>query len=87
MKINITEIQIVPVKPRDGLVAFASFVLDDKLYLGSIAIFTRPDGAYRLLYPTKKVGERNIHVFYPIQKSFAVAIEVAVIKKFEEVTK
>lgn len=85
-EVNITEIQIVPVKPKDGLVAFASFVLDNELYLGSIAILTRPEGGYRLLYPSKKIGiSHNINFFYPISKPFAAAIEAAVIKKFEEV--
>ena len=86
MLVDISEIQIVPVKPKEGLVAFASFVLDDKLYLGSIAIITRSEGGYRLLYPSKKIGiSHNINFFYPINKPFAKAIEAAVIKKFEEV--
>jgi DNA-binding cell septation regulator SpoVG len=80
-----TEIQIVPVQPQNGLVGFASFVLDSKLYLASIGIFTRPEGGFRLLYPTKKIGTKNINIFHPIEKTFAEAIEAAVIKKFEEV--
>ena len=85
MTINLSEIQITPIKPTGGLLAFASFVLDNNLYLGSIAIITRPEGGYRLLYPTKKVGSRNINVFHPINKSFSDAVETAVIKKFEEI--
>jgi len=42
MQGRIKDIQIMPVKPRDGLIGFASFVLDDSLYLGSIGILTRP---------------------------------------------
>lgn len=84
---DISEIQIIPIKPQDGLVAFASFVLDDSLYLGSIGIVTRPQGGYRLVYPTKKVGIRNLNLFYPINKSFAESIEKEVIGKFEDVMK
>ncbi len=84
---NISEIQIIPVKPMNGLVAFASFVLDDNLYLGSIGILTRPEGGYRLVYPTKKVGIRNINIFHPINKAFAESIEKEVIVKFEDVMK
>ena len=40
MKHKLTEIQIVPIKPVNGLVGFASFVFDDTLYLGSVGIFT-----------------------------------------------
>ncbi len=85
MKTIISEIQIIPIKPKDGLVGFASFVLDGNLYLGSIGIFTRPEGGYRLTYPTKIVGERNINIFHPINRDFAEQIEAEIINKFEEV--
>lgn len=84
---SISEIQIIPIKPQEGLVAFASFVLDNNLYLGSIGILTRPEGGYRLLYPTKKVGIRSINIFHPINKYFAESIEKEVISKFEDVMK
>ena len=87
MKLNLSEIQIIPVKAQNGLVAFASFVLDDNLYLGSIGIITRPEGGYRLLYPSKKVGARNINLFHPINKEFAQIIEKGVIGKLEDVMK
>ena len=87
MKPIIAEIQIVPVKPHNGLVAFASFVLDNNLYLGSIGVITRPEGGYRLVYPTKKLGMRNINIFHPINKEFAQSIEKEVISKFEDVMK
>ncbi len=85
MNNTISEIQIIPIKPKGGLVGFASFVLDGNLYLGSIGIFTRPEGGYRLTYPTKIVGERNINIFHPINRDFAEQIEAEIIKKFEEV--
>lgn len=87
MENRISEIQIIPIKPQDGLVAFASFVLDNNLYLGSIGILTRPEGGYRLVYPTKKVGFRNINIYHPINKEFAEFIEKEVIGKFEDVMK
>lgn len=83
----VSEIQIVPIKPANGLVAFASFVLDERLYLGSIGVLTRPLGGYRLVYPTRKIGNREIDVFHPINKDFGLEIEKAVISKFEEVVK
>jgi stage V sporulation protein G len=82
---RITEVQIIPIKPKDGLVAFASLVLDDSLYLGSIGIVTRPQGGYRLTYPTKQIGNKDINVFHPINKAFAEVIEHEVIKQFEDV--
>ena len=82
---RITEIQITPIKPKNGLVALASSVLDNSLYLGSVGIATRLQGGYRLIYPTKRTGNRDINVFHPINKPFAEIIEKEVIKKFEEV--
>ena len=87
MKNRLSEIQIVPIKPQNGLVGFASFVLNDNLYLGSIGIMTRPSGGYRLTYPTKSVGSRELNIYYPINKQFAEVIEKEVIKRLEEVMK
>ena len=84
---RLSEIQIIPIKPQNGLVAFASFVLDENLYLGSIGIMTRPNGGYRLVYPTKKVAERNLNIFYPINKEFSQVIENKVVRQFEDVMK
>lgn len=83
---DISEVQIRVVKPKDGLVGFASLVLNDQLYLGSIGIFTKLVGSgYRLTYPTKKVGETNIHIFHPIEQGLSRAIEEAVFAKAKEV--
>ncbi|MBU1912718.1 MAG: SpoVG family protein [Candidatus Omnitrophica bacterium] len=84
---RLTEIQVIPIKPQSGLVGFASLVLDGNLYLGSIGIATRPQGGYRLVYPTKKAGDRNINIFHPINKRFAEIVEKFVIERFEEVMK
>lgn len=80
---RISEIQVTPIKPQNGLVGFASLVFENSFYLGSIGIFTRPEGGYRLTYPTKG----NLTVFYPINKQIAEEITEAVINRFEEVTK
>ena len=48
---KISEINIQLIKPVNGLVAFASVVLDDKIYLGSIGVHSRLDGTgYRHTY-------------------------------------
>ena len=86
MKERVTEIQITPVKPKNGLVGFASFVLYGEIYCGSVAIFTRPNGEHRLVYPSKMAGSEQLQVFYPINKAVGLEISKAVIKKFNEVT-
>ncbi|PJA41215.1 hypothetical protein CO178_00690, partial [candidate division WWE3 bacterium CG_4_9_14_3_um_filter_34_6] len=81
----ISEVQITPIKPKDGLVGFASFVLNNPLSLSSIGIMTRPQGGYRLVYPTKPVGNKQMNIFYPINRNFASLIQLEIVKKFEEV--
>ena len=82
---KVKEVQVVPVKPHNGLIAFASCVIDDRLYLGSIAIYTKLNGqGFRLVYPTKKIGNTNIPIFHPVNKEVATAIHNAVIEKLEK---
>lgn len=87
MEIKINEVQIVPIKPNNGLVGFASFVFDNCFHLGSIGIYTRPQGGYRLTYPTRKVGDSSLNIFYPINREVAEAIEKLIIFDFEKVMK
>jgi stage V sporulation protein G len=82
---TISEVQFFPVKPKDGLLGFVSFVVDDKFWMGSIAIFTRLEGGYRLVYPTRKVGGQNINIFHPINRDVSLQVETAVIKKVEQI--
>jgi len=87
MQNRISEIQIKPVKLNDGLVGFASFVYEDNFFFGSIGIYTKPLGGYRLTYPTRKTVGGNFNIFHPINKDVASEIEKLIISKFEEVTK
>lgn len=82
---SVSEVQIVPIQPRDGLVAFASLVIDDKLYVSSIGVHTKLSGGYRITYPTKKVGDRNIQLFHPITRELGREIEETVIAKVKNV--
>lgn len=87
MTLSLSEIQIYPIKPNNGLVGFASFVLNDYLYLGSIGIHTKLTGGYRLTYPTRKTFNGDLNVFHPINRVAAEIIEKAIISRFEEVVK
>ena len=81
---KISEVKICPVKPQDGLVAFASVVIDGNIYLGSIAVYTRLDGSYRILYPTKRIGTKYLNVFHPINSECGKQLENLIIKKCNE---
>ena len=80
---KITEISIMPVRPKNGLVAIASFVMDEKVYVGSIAIYTTKEGGYRLSYPIKKIGDSRWHIFRPISKEVSDEIEKAILSTYE----
>ena len=83
---QVTEVDIAFVKPREGLIAFASVVLDDQIYLSGIAIHRKLVGSgYRLTYPTRKVGEAQFSVFHPIRKPIGLAIEEAIFAKLKDV--
>lgn len=83
---QITEIQIVPIKPNNGLVAIASVVIADCLYLGSIGVHTKLDGnGYRITYPTKTLNGKNFNIFHPIRRDIALAIEQAIVARAEQV--
>ncbi|MFH1363318.1 MAG: septation protein SpoVG family protein [Candidatus Omnitrophota bacterium] len=85
-KLEISEIQILPVKPQNGLVAFCSFILNSQFYIGDVALYTRPDGlSYRLLYPTRKLPNGKIvSCFHPISKQAGEEVEIAVTSKYIE---
>lgn len=70
-------------KPIDGLVAFASLIINESLHLGSIAIHRKLDGSgYRLTYPTKKVGMADRTIYHPITPDLSRAIEHALFDEY-----
>ncbi len=84
--IQISEINIVPIRPNEGLVAFASFVIDNNFFVSSVGVYTRLNGeGYRLTYPQRKVGEKNISVFCPINAEVGNFIEQEVNKKVNNI--
>lgn len=82
---KISEVNVVPIKPTNGLVAFASVVVDESLYLGSIGIHTRPNGSFRITYPTKKVGVREMNLYHPIKQDVGKQIEQVVLEKYQQI--
>ena len=79
---NVSEVNITPVKPTDGLVAFASCVVDNKIYIGSMGVHKLLDGTgYRITYPTKIIGSRQLNYFHPVTQYAGNLIEQAIIAK------
>ena len=86
-EIFISEIQIIPIKPKEGLVAFASCVINNAFYLGNIAVYTSPSAqdGFRLVYPTKTLPNgKEIHCVHPINKETGEIIRTAIVEKFNE---
>lgn len=82
---KITKLKIKRVSQDKGLIGFCSFILDDCLYLGNIAIFTNMhrDG-YRLVFPEKKINDKDIKIFYPLNSSFYFELEEEVNKAINQ---
>lgn len=79
---EITEIQIEFIKPNNGMIGFASLIINDSIYLSSIAFHKKLHAeGYRITYPSK--GQFGI--FYPINKVCSKQIEEAILQKLENV--
>lgn len=79
---KITEVKIEIIKPNNGLIGFASVVINDAIYLGSIAVYKKLNAeGYRILYPKKGAFD----IFHPITKEASNLIEEAIFNKLEDV--
>jgi len=86
--IRISNIEINLIRHRNGLVGFCSFVLNDSIYVGSVAIHNclKNDLGYRLVYPTRKAKNGDlISTVYPINRETGDAIERVVIAKYKAI--
>lgn len=73
---DITKVQVRKIVPKDGLVGFASFVIEDCLYIGNIGVFSRLNkDNFRLIFPEKKVNDKKIPIFYPLNTDFYYKLE------------
>ena len=87
-RIYLSEIEIVPIKPRQGLLGFATFVINDAFYIGSVGIHSTPDGSIRLLYPDKVlINGKKISVAHPINKECGELITEAVLRVYRSLLK
>jgi len=79
--ISITEVNISFIKQQGSLIAMASCLINDQLYISSIGIHEKLEGGYRLTYPKKQ----NFHIYHPIRKSLSKQLEDEIFKKLKEV--
>lgn len=82
---KVTKIEIIPIRPRDGLMAFASVEIDDRFYIGSIGVYKKRDcTGYRITFPTKKVGDHSLTICHPTTPELSKEIESAITNKAEQ---
>jgi DNA-binding cell septation regulator SpoVG len=79
---KITEINIELIKPNNGMIGFASLVIDNNIYLSSIAIHKKLNAeGYRLTYPSKG----TFTLFHPINRQTSETIEQEIFIKLKDV--
>ena len=82
MQEKISEIEIVPIQPRNGLIGFCSFVWDNALKVSSVGIHTKLDGTgYRLLFPAGKFG----NTCFPISENIGEYITKKISEKVDQI--
>lgn len=82
--LEISQVEIIPFRPKDGHLGFASCVIDDKFYISDIALFSRPQGGIRLGYPIKTLSNGiTLHIFKPLNRAIEAIIETAITEQYE----
>lgn len=73
---------------KDGLLAWASCVIDDAVYLNNIAVRRGKDGRLMLTYPAKltAAGSRY-YLFNPISREASAVLEDAILRRLAELAR
>ena len=86
VKMKVSKVEIVPIRPNQGLVGFVIVEIDEQLLLRSIGIHMRKYGSgYRLTYPTRSSNTHGDPLFHPISPSLSKEIERCVFRKAKEI--
>jgi len=83
----ISEATFYPIKPTEkGLIGISSCLLDGKVSLNCISVYSTPTGDIRLLFPNKCLPNgREISIYYPINREVYESIRQAIVDKLETV--
>lgn len=86
-EIRISEVSWYPIKPTEkGMVGFASLRYYD-LSLSSIAVYVKPDGDYRMVFPDKPLPNGKVlQMFYPINTETYELMLNAIVEKIKSLT-
>jgi hypothetical protein len=85
-EISLSEINIIPIKPREGHLGFASFVINGQFYVGNVGLHSTPSGNIRLLYPEEILSNGKIICsFHPITKYAGLEITRQVTAQYNRI--
>jgi DNA-binding cell septation regulator SpoVG len=83
--LDVSTIHIRLANGKDGLIGWASCIVNDAIYLNNIAIRRVLDGRTILTYPSKKTkNDLKYYFFNPINREAKAALENAILAKFQE---
>jgi len=86
--IKVTQVEIIPFRPKAGHLGFASCVINNQFYIGDIAIFSRPQGGIRLGFPVKKLANGTVlDICKPLNQEVEQQVEDAVAERYERLTR
>lgn len=83
--LNITSVNVIPIKAQAGLVAFAEIELNDCLFCGNISIHTSPrhQFGFRCQFPTKRLQSgKQVNCFHPFTREAEETISRAIISEY-----
>lgn len=73
---------------KDGLLAWASCVIDGAVFLNNVAIRRGKDGRLMLTYPAKLTAAgTRYYLFNPISKEASAVLEDAILRRLAELAK
>lgn len=83
---KVSQVEIIPIRPKEGLIGFATVEMDDQLLLHSIGIHRKKDGSgYRLTYPTQSGQHERGPLFHPITHELSKEIERLVFERVKNI--
>ncbi|MCK9544867.1 MAG: SpoVG family protein [Novosphingobium sp.] len=82
--VSVSEVKIYKVNDYDdGLVAFASCILDDKYFLNGIGVYRKLKKGYRITFPKRRDSKgRTKDIFAPVNLDAYNGIATKIINKY-----
>lgn len=81
---KVSKVELIPIRPKNGLIAFACIELDHQFFVNSIGVHKKLNKpGFRITYPSRKIGEQSMTICHPIENLLSKEIEEAICLKAE----